>query len=131
MSKVKSPRAVFVVSPQLKTYGGMNLSQGEVFELQGLRNDDKLLKYSYIKPFAVGDETIDCGTCGRQFAHSSGLNSHNRYEHTPGQRDPNRVLTPAEHNQKAPALSEIIPPMRGEFRGSLPGSVGLADPAEA
>jgi hypothetical protein len=49
-------------------YGGKPLDRGEITELQGLRNDEKLLGLKYFVPFNVArDKTRQCDNCGRTF----------------------------------------------------------------
>jgi hypothetical protein len=54
-------------------YGGnqnaKRLDWGQVFDLEGLPGDEKLIRLGYIIPFE-GGETYICGTCGDEFAMS-------------------------------------------------------------
>lgn len=70
----------FVVSPNFKSYGGQDLDMGEIFELQGLRNDHALLKHEYIQKLET--DPIEC-ECERLWAHDSGLSNHRRKVHGP------------------------------------------------
>jgi len=126
---INDGKTMFVVSPQMKQYGDQPLSQGELFRLQGLRNDDALLKYNYAKPF-TGEDALVCGECQRQFAHQSGLTGHAR-THKPGVEEPNRLLTDEERFAKPPAAEEVLPPSGTHLdlmkRGEIAGMAGAAD----
>lgn len=117
MAKVKGANYVYVLSPQLKQYAGKPLSVGEVYRLEGMRNDDLLLKHNYIKPYAEGDEPLTCANCDRLFAHASGLSSHLRDSHTPGRREPNALEA---ESPRLPEEHELIPPQRIDMRRGSP-----------
>ena len=55
-------------------YNGSELEQGEVFDLIGARNDEKLLRVGYLEE--VKEEVIHC-TCGKKFVHEVNHLAHN------------------------------------------------------
>ena len=124
--KIPNDNYVYVLSPQTKQYGGSELSQGEVFEFQGLRNDELLLKHGYVKKMSAGEETKDCGVCKRRFKHDSGLINHQR-SHRTGALPELGALEP----KGAPApkrMEQIYPPQRTKG-GSLGLPIGAQEAA--
>lgn len=70
----------------------VSLDAGQVFTLEGARNDEKLLRLGYCRPMERGETTYACGECGAEFigvaertAH--GQKRHRGYELTPAQED--------------------------------------------
>ncbi len=61
-----SSKRVAVVSDHMKLYGGKELERGEVFQLQNLINDLKLIGWNYIREIEDGEETYTC-KCAREF----------------------------------------------------------------
>lgn len=60
-------------------YGGRNLDRGEIFDLRGLRNDDKLVGMHLALVFDSRVHRIrSCPVCGRQFADEHALDGHRR-----------------------------------------------------
>ncbi len=57
------------------TYNGIELGQGQVFELVEARNDQKLLWLNFCEEVKKKTEVIDC-TCGLSFVGESCLRSH-------------------------------------------------------
>ena len=47
-------------------YDGLKLEDGELFELRGCRNDQKLMNVGFIRALGHEDRIIDC-TCGKRF----------------------------------------------------------------
>ena len=48
-------------------YAALILDRGQVFELQGTRNDEKLLAFGYIKELERDTELYECNRCPGQF----------------------------------------------------------------
>lgn len=103
----------FVINPSLRQYCGKALDMGEVFELQGVPNDELLLKHGYVRRFSEGSEPKMCD-CGRIFAHDAGLTEHRKYSHA-GFSAPQGALEP-EGAPPPPPLEQMIPPKRRDFR---------------
>jgi hypothetical protein len=120
MGKTTSAHAAFVTSPHLKSYGGMALTMGQVFVMQGLRNDDALLRRNYVRPIGENYETLECAFCPAEFAHDQGITNHMRNLHdsaTPN-REPNALEA---ESPPVPSLEQMIPPQRQDI-----GRVGVA-----
>ena len=57
-------------------YGGEELDRGQVVELRGLVNDQKLINVGYFRVCHPGGEASECSTCGAHF-----INDHFREQH--------------------------------------------------
>lgn len=70
-----------VVARRRFSYAGEARSRGEVFDLEGLRNDDLLLRHGYVQTFeGIG---WPCA-CGREFADEGALRAHVIVDHPEG-----------------------------------------------
>ena len=58
-------------------YDGLKLEDGELFELRGCRNDQKLMNVGFVRPLGKGDRVIDC-TCGKRFIGDVNYSNHLR-----------------------------------------------------
>ena len=65
----------WVKSAALQHYGGRGLELGEVFELRGLLNDEKLLKHLYCVEVGRREPTFSCD-CGKEFHGEPNLRRH-------------------------------------------------------
>ena len=111
MSKIEnlSGRTVMVTATRFKNYGGRKVNQNEVFNLEGLRNDENLFRYNYVKTYE-GDEVLDCPACERHFANQFGVDHHIRTEHG-GRRDRDAL---EEESPPEPNEEQLLgPPVRG------------------
>ena len=59
-------------------YNGTPKDRGEVFQLKGCRNDDKLLGLRYVLPFDPKQSTHQCPHCGRKFVAETFYTSHKK-----------------------------------------------------
>lgn len=76
------------------TYGhgaGKPVDRGQVIELQGMINDEKLVRLGYVALAPKHASIVQCGTCGAEFITDEGLNSHGRSRHAKP-LDPNAVV---------------------------------------
>lgn len=61
-------------------YSGIELDRGQIFELAGARNDEKLTRLGYVQPYTgkVGD-LVECAACGGQFiGHNERIQHHEK-----------------------------------------------------
>ena len=72
-----------------------HLDRGQLFELQGCINDEKLLKLGYAALAPKHASVVQCGHCGAEFVTDQGLAAHGRERHT------ERSLTPQEEDERA------------------------------
>ncbi len=83
------------------------LDRGQVFELTGQPNDEKLVRLGYCEVIPETYETSDCGRCGARFIDDATRAAHGRNKHI------DRVLTPLEEDQRADReerqLQELAP----------------------
>ena len=66
-------RKVFTRTPF--NYNGHDLERGEVFDLEGLRNDQKLIDTKYVQEVNKLKDVISC-TCGKSFMVESFYHQH-------------------------------------------------------
>ena len=62
-------------------YGGLDLGRGQVFELRGSPNDDKLLGMGYVAAVEKGTQLTKCGECGAEFLGHGELRHHGDAKH--------------------------------------------------
>ena len=67
-------------------YGDRKLDRGEVLQLQGQRNDTKLVRLGYVTKWD-GKKTIDCGICQRRFVDEATRSAHGQFTHDDLPRD--------------------------------------------
>lgn len=68
-------------------YGGAELDWGQVTELRGLENDEKLTRLGYFESF-TGRETYTCAECGSEFVGVAHREKHGSLRHRPQPLDP-------------------------------------------
>lgn len=81
------------------TYGRQGnerqLDRGQVFDLQGMINDEKLIRLGYVAVAPKRSTVVQCGECGAEFITDEGLASHGRERHV------TRSLSPREEDARA------------------------------
>jgi hypothetical protein len=85
------------------------LDRGQLVELQGLINDEKLVRLGYVAAAPKRATVVQCGICGAEFVTDEGLASHGRERHTA--RPP---LSPREEDARAEkkmAMEDEIAPL--------------------
>lgn len=86
------------------------LDRGQILELEGLVNDEKLVRLGYVALANKRASIVQCGTCGAEFVTDEGLASHGRERHAQHQRP----LTPRDEDERADkkmALEDEIAPL--------------------
>lgn len=79
------------------TYGpgaGQPLDRGQLLELQGMINDEKLVRLGYVAQASKRATVVTCGTCGAEFITDEALANHGRERHAP------RPLTPRAEDER-------------------------------
>lgn len=71
-------------------YAGQNLDRGQVFELIGAINDEKLVRMEYIVELGSRAETYECSECGSQFVEMGMRTAHGNKRHGPRAIDPDK-----------------------------------------
>lgn len=79
--KKAGANAVQALSPFRYTVELGQLVRGQVFDLQGLRNDPLLVDMGYVVPVNRGTELRECGECGATFIDDGALERHGRHFH--------------------------------------------------
>lgn len=89
-------------------YAGKELDRGQVFELAGARNDERLLRLAYVEAWKGKKADLhECAACGALFVGGNERQGHYEKRHL-------RVdLTPAEEDARAEReerfLAEVAP----------------------
>ena len=61
--------------------GEMQLDRNQLFQLQDMKNDEKLIRLAYIAKASKGIAVVECGKCGAKFTTDEALSSHGRDRH--------------------------------------------------
>jgi hypothetical protein len=73
-------------------YAGKNYDRGQIIELIGAPNDEKLLRLGYISELKEKSPRIlECGECGAKFLEDSARVAHGRRHHPARERIPEMV----------------------------------------
>lgn len=67
------------------------LDRGEVIQLEGYKNDQKLVALGYLSPLESGTQTVSCDTCGRAFLRSALVNHKRKTDCYDEQGEPSRL----------------------------------------
>jgi len=77
------------------TYAGQELDRGQITELVGARNDEKLVRLGYFAPVERKAKTFQCAICGAEFIGPAERTHHGDKRHS------GKVLTPEEEDRQA------------------------------
>lgn len=86
------------------TYGpgaGQPLDRGQLLELTGMVNDEKLIRLGYVAQAPKRASIVSCGVCGAEFITDEGLASHGRERHA------EKRLTPRAEDERAERRERI------------------------
>lgn len=78
------------------------IDRGQLIELEGLVNDEKLVRLGYLSLANKRATVVSCGKCGAQFVTDEALATHGRDRHAPA-----RELTPQEEDQRAESKHKL------------------------
>jgi len=95
------------------TYAGQELDRGQITELIGARNDEKLVRLGYFAPVEKKAETFQCAVCGAEFVGYAEREYHGNKRHS------DKVLTPEEEDrrlEREEKLMEQLAPLNVEGR---------------
>jgi len=90
-------------------YAGRELDRGQVYELVGARNDEKLVRLGFVAEVERKAETWQCSECGAEFVGEAERQGHGQKRHrarvfTP---DPDQEDQRAEREERL--LDEVAP----------------------
>lgn len=77
-------------------YAGAAYDRGQLIQLQGYPNDERLVRLGYVAALEKGAETYACSVCGGQF-----IGIRERTQHGDKRHAPKRELTPADEDALA------------------------------
>lgn len=67
----------FIAKREFDYVDDVRFELGEIVELRGLPNDEKLVRLGYLLPWSGKKEyESDCIQCGKKFGHTAGYNKH-------------------------------------------------------
>lgn len=72
------------VAKRAMGYAGKQLDRGQIFTLEGARNDEKLERLGYIRKLRKEDPVSGCGPCGATFVGDGERDAHARFRHEVG-----------------------------------------------
>src|ERR1051325_4287518 len=81
-------------------YNGKELDRGQVFELEGAANDEKLVRLGYVAELPRDVRPVECGVCGGKFYDESMRAGHGSLRH------PQRFIKKSEAELEADADAE-------------------------
>lgn len=126
-----SRKRVVVISEHLKLYGELLLERGQVFEMQDLPNDLKLLGWTYVREVEPKEETYKC-KCGREFvggSTDSAAQAHGR-RWQGGCTDPIEVDGVQVKTGRRPQLVTGTDPDRGDKGWDIGAAGKITEPPE-
>lgn len=88
-------------------YGGVEYDRGQVLELGGLINDEKLVRLGYVAPLEERAKTYPCRECGKEFVEMPMRDAHGDKRHIAGPLDPLEEDERAEREERM--LSQAAP----------------------
>jgi len=62
-------------------YNRKELDRGQVFELEGAANDEKLVRLGYVAELSRDVRPVECGECGAKFVDESMRGGHGNKRH--------------------------------------------------
>lgn len=63
-------------------YAGEELDRGQIIELKGARNDEKLIRLGYVQELTRGNGFRECGVCFKRFTGEGERNGHAEMRHS-------------------------------------------------
>ncbi len=89
-------------------YNGADVDRGQVFELAGARNDEKLLKWGYVEAWKGKKTDLhECAACGAQFVGGNERQGHYEKRHLRVELTPEQEDARAEREDRF--LAEVAP----------------------
>lgn len=87
-------------------YVGLELDRGQIFEMTGARNDEKLVRLGYVQQYTgKANDLVECAVCGGRFIGHNERIQHHEKRHVA--RDPWAEDEMAEREERR--LAEIAP----------------------
>jgi len=89
------------------TYAGQELDRGQITELVGARNDEKLVRLGYLAPVEGKAEIYQCAVCGAEFIGYAEREYHGDKRHSDKVRTPEDEIRMLEREEKL--MEEVAP----------------------
>ncbi len=84
-------------------YAGAAYDRGQLIQLQGYPNDERLVRLGYVAALEKGAETYACAVCGGQF-----IGIRERTQHGDKRHAPRRERTPADEDAADEAEDRML-----------------------
>lgn len=81
-------------------YAGQSLDRGQVFQLIGAPNDEKLIRLGYVAELPTKAEVFTCGVCGAEFIDMGSRTHHGDKRHRVRELDPREEDLREEREEK-------------------------------
>lgn len=85
-------------------YAGEQLDRGQILELKGAINDEKLVRLGYVGKLAKADPVSHCGACQKQFRGDDMRDAHAKLRHSGREVTPEMIEQEQERAQKQTPL---------------------------
>jgi hypothetical protein len=82
-------------------YDGAELDRGQIFQMAGAVNDEKLLRLGYCEELPKKVKGSECGVCGAKFIDEATRGGHGNLRHK------DRFLTPEEEDAQLDRIERI------------------------
>jgi hypothetical protein len=89
-------------------YADTELSRGQIFELRGFINDEKLTRLGYCEPLPAKSDTFECRGCDGKFIGGAERDAHYRAAHLERNLSPNDADALVERREK---LENTVAPL--------------------
>jgi len=109
-------------------YAGRDIDRGQVFELVGARNDEKLERLGFIAKVKKTDRLSECGGCQTLFTSDGERDSHFKHRHTarPWESPEERTLREEKHAEREEKIANETAPLRlDRTKAILSGKGGI------
>lgn len=80
---------------------GAPIDRGQLIELSGLINDEKLVRLGYVVQASKGIAIVQCGVCAAKFTTDESLATHGRERHV------SRSMTPEAEDKREAARQKL------------------------
>lgn len=82
-------------------YAGQSLDRGQVLQLAGATNDERLIRLGYVALLEPRAETYQCSVCGREFTGIAERTAHGNLRHR------ERDLSPEEEDARDERMEKM------------------------
>ncbi len=88
-------------------YAGQELDRGQVIQLAGAPNDERLIRLGYLQQVEPNDEPVTCAICGAEFIGGTMRTAHGDARHRARTRTPEEEEAAADREERM--LDQVAP----------------------